>query len=264
MVTASMSRQRHLHGDPGVIDQASPHTLGRRDQSRSRAWVADVASVAGIPRQVVRWRCAGRLWADDAGLRMVPGPGPRRRRAIGAPMPFDGPVVMSVLPVRSDAACLRVAESARRACHRRRGEDLHPATGGCWPGAAVAVAAGGARLGGVMVSTSGNALVGHLASGGTTWRSSGALALSRTYTVIALAVGTDGKKFTTTSSFRTLTPSQTFQATSLEGDNQQYGVGMPIVLTFSRAITTRPAVERALRITSSQPLVGASHGRGNN
>ena len=131
------------------------------------------------------------------------------------------------------------------------------------PAATVAVAAGGTRLRGVMVSTSGHALAGHLAKRGTIWRSSGLLAPSQTYTVIVTGVGTDGKKFTTTSSFHTLTPRKTFQATSLEYDNQEYGVGMPIVLTFNRPITNRAAVERALSITSSKPVVGAWHWDGN-
>src|SRR5260221_7255806 len=101
------------------------------------------------------------------------------------------------------AGCSGTATSAERAKGR---VFITPSNGAreVRPGATVAVAARGARLRGVMVSTSGNALVGHLARGGTTWRSSGALALSRTYTGIALAVGTDGKKYTTTSSFRTL------------------------------------------------------------
>ena len=160
------------------------------------------------------------------------------------------------------AGCSGTATSAERAKAR---VFVTPSNGAreVRPGATVAVAARGAHLRGVLVSTSGNALVGHLASGGTTWHSSGALALSRTYTVIVTGIGTDGKKFTTTSSFRTLTPRETFQATSLEGDNQQYGVGMPIVLTFSRAITNRAAVERALSITSSQPIVGAWYWDGN-
>jgi lipoprotein-anchoring transpeptidase ErfK/SrfK len=62
---------------------------------------------------------------------------------------------------------------------------------------------------------------------------------------------------TAASSFRTLTPGQTFQAQIFEGDNQTYGVGMPIMLTFSQPITNRAAVERSLQLTTSKPVVGA-------
>lgn len=131
------------------------------------------------------------------------------------------------------------------------------------PGAGIAVAASGGHLSGVVVSTSGHQVAGHLASSGTIWRSSGALAPSRTYMVVATAVGVGGRKVIATSSFRTLTPRKTFQATVLEANHQVYGVGMPIVLTFSRPITNRAAVERALSITSSKPIVGAWYWDGN-
>src|SRR5216683_1978063 len=161
--------------------------------------------------------------------------------------------------------CTGTATSAERAKAAQTRVIITPSNGAreVRPGAGVAVAASGAHLRGVVVSTSGHEVAGQLASGGTTWHSSGPLALSRTYTVVATAVGVGGKKVTATSSFRTLTPRQTFQATSLEGDNQQYGVGMPIVLTFSRPITNRAAVERALSLTSSKPIIGAWYWDGN-
>ena len=34
-----------------------------------------------------------------------------------------------------------------------------------------------------------------------------------------------------------------------EGYNETYGVGMPIILTFSQPITDKAAVERSLQIT---------------
>jgi lipoprotein-anchoring transpeptidase ErfK/SrfK len=114
-----------------------------------------------------------------------------------------------------------------------------------------------------VVTTSGHPVAGHLASGGTFWHSSGTLDPSRTYTVVATGVGAGGKKLTATSSFRTLTPRKTFHATVLEADHQQYGVGMPIVLTFSRPIKNRAAVERALSITSSKRVIGAWRWDGN-
>ena len=66
-----------------------------------------------------------------------------------------------------------------------------------------------------------------------------------------------GGPVTTTSTFRTLTPRQTFRTYIFEGYHQTYGVGMPIMLVFSQPITDRAAVERSLQLTTSKPVVGA-------
>jgi lipoprotein-anchoring transpeptidase ErfK/SrfK len=62
---------------------------------------------------------------------------------------------------------------------------------------------------------------------------------------------------TRSSRFRTFTPHATFTPEIVEGYRQTYGVGMPIVLYLSRPITDRAAVERALQIRTSNPVVGA-------
>lgn len=43
----------------------------------------------------------------------------------------------------------------------------------------------------------------------------------------------------------------------IEGYRQTYGVGMPIILYFSRPVSNRAAVERALEIRTSKRVVGA-------
>ena len=66
------------------------------------------------------------------------------------------------------------------------------------------------------------------------------------------------RRSTQTSSFRTFRPSNTFAVKILRGlPGQTYGVGMPIVLYFSRPVTEQAAVERALQIRTSRPVVGA-------
>ena len=60
-----------------------------------------------------------------------------------------------------------------------------------------------------------------------------------------------------TSTFRTLTPRQTFATEIFEGDNQTYGVGMPLILTFSHPISDHRAVERSLELWTSKRVVGA-------
>ena len=121
-------------------------------------------------------------------------------------------------------------------------------------GVAVSVASG--KISNVTV-THGHAVVGGtLAAGATSWHTNWALRTGTSYKVAVAAVNKDGKTTTTTSSFRTLTPSATFSAATVLG-NQSYGVGMPIMITFSSPVTHKAAVEKAITITSSKPVVGA-------
>ena len=124
------------------------------------------------------------------------------------------------------------------------------------PSAGITVTAAGGTLTHVSVSTSGDPVSGGLSQGGTVWRSQWALDVSQAYTVTATASGPGGT-VTVTSAFRTLTPSQTFRTYTPLGYRATYGVGMPIILYFSQRITDKAAVERALQITTSNPVVGA-------
>jgi lipoprotein-anchoring transpeptidase ErfK/SrfK len=124
------------------------------------------------------------------------------------------------------------------------------------PSAGITVTASGGTLTRVSVRTSGDPVTGGLSQGGTVWHSQWALDVSQSYTVTATASGPGGA-VTTTSTFRTLTPSQTFSTEILEGYHQTYGVGMPIILYFSQHITDKAAVERALQVTTSTPVVGS-------
>jgi len=125
------------------------------------------------------------------------------------------------------------------------------------PSAGITVTAAGGTLQNVTVRTSGDAVSGRLSQDGKVWHSQWALDVSQAYTVTATSSRGGGGTVTTTSTFRTLTPSRTFTTEILEGYNQTYGVGMPIILYFSQPITDKAAVERALQITTSKPVVGA-------
>ena len=124
------------------------------------------------------------------------------------------------------------------------------------PSAGITVTAAGGTLTGVTVRTPGEAVPGQFGHGGTVWHSQWALDVSQSYTVTATASGRGGR-VTATSSFRTLTPRQTFHTEIIEGAGQAYGVGMPIILYFSQKITNEAAVERSLQLTTSTPVVGA-------
>jgi lipoprotein-anchoring transpeptidase ErfK/SrfK len=130
------------------------------------------------------------------------------------------------------------------------------------PSQGITVTAAHGKLSSVNVTTSGDAVSGTMNSAGTVWHSTWALDVSQSYQVTAkaqgtAAAGTSGKTLTQTSSFKTLSPSSTFSTTIFEGSGQSYGVGMPIILYFSQPITDKAAVERALQVTSSSPVVGS-------
>ncbi len=122
-------------------------------------------------------------------------------------------------------------------------------------GVSVSVADG--KLKSVHVAAGHGTAGGQMSSDSTSWHTNWPLRTGTHYTVTATAVGSDGKTTTSSSSFRTLTPSATFSAQTVLGFHQTYGVGMPITLTFSSPVTHRAAVEKAIEIKSSKPVVGA-------
>jgi lipoprotein-anchoring transpeptidase ErfK/SrfK len=136
---------------------------------------------------------------------------------------------------------------------------ITPANGshGVNPSGGISVTATKGKVTNVTVRTSGDPVSGQLGAGGNTWHSARTLNTSQTYTVTATGTGTGGSKITTTSTFRTLSPTRTFSTEIYEGSGQTYGVGMPIMLIFSQPITNKAAVERSLELTTSKPVVGA-------
>ncbi len=128
---------------------------------------------------------------------------------------------------------------------------------GADPSKGITVTATGGTLKNVSVHTSGDAVPGSYSTGNTAWHSTWTLGVSQSYTVTATAAASNGATTTRTSSFRTLTPSSTFTTEILEGAGQTYGVGMPILLYFNHKITNRAAVERALQVKTSKPVIGS-------
>ena len=132
------------------------------------------------------------------------------------------------------------------------------------PGKGIAVTAAGGkivevtvRLAGGQYSGAASNVTGVLNAARTHWHSTWALATSAQFTVAAKAISESGQAVTQSSSFRTLRPARTFQTLIFEGYHKTYGVGMPIMLTFSQPITDKAAVERSLQLTTSKPVVGA-------
>jgi lipoprotein-anchoring transpeptidase ErfK/SrfK len=107
------------------------------------------------------------------------------------------------------------------------------------------------------VTVAGGQVTGSLNAARTVWHTRWALPIHTHLVVTATGAAKGGRPVTQTASFTTLDPANTFRMQIFEGYRQTYGVGMPILLNFDQPITNRKAVERALQLTTSKPVVGA-------
>jgi len=128
---------------------------------------------------------------------------------------------------------------------------------GADPSKGITVTASGGTLKNVSVHTAGDPVTGSYSAGNVSWHSRWALDVSQSYSVTVTAAASNGSTVTKTAAFRTLTPASTFTTKILEGAGQSYGVGMPVILYFSQRITNRAAVERALQVSTSKPVIGS-------
>jgi lipoprotein-anchoring transpeptidase ErfK/SrfK len=131
------------------------------------------------------------------------------------------------------------------------------------PSRGITVTAAQGKLTSVHVSAAGDPVAGTFNQASTSWHTTWALGVSRRYTVTARATSKSGQVVTRTSSFRTLTPARTFRTMIYEAHHASYGVGMPIMLTFSQPVVHEAAVERALELRTSKPVIGAWYWDGN-
>jgi lipoprotein-anchoring transpeptidase ErfK/SrfK len=113
--------------------------------------------------------------------------------------------------------------------------------------------------GGTGKTVAGTTLAGTYANGSRSWRTRWALAPSQAYRVLATAVDSRGQRTVMAGTFRTLRPRRTVTAATALGAGESVGIGMPIMINFSRPIADQAAVERALQIWSSRPVTGAWH-----
>lgn len=107
----------------------------------------------------------------------------------------------------------------------------------------------------------GNVVKGELKSDGR-WLPDGQLDYGTTYTATVTATGDDGKAATATATFTTMAkPDKQVRVSSFLGDGAVVGVGMPLIVRFSRAIPKdyRDDVQRRMTVQSTPPQEGIWH-----
>jgi len=128
------------------------------------------------------------------------------------------------------------------------------------PDARITVTAANGTLTAVkIVSSTGGTYYGTTSITSSRWHFDRGLPPGGSYTLIAKAVGTDGKTKTTKRSFKTSPAQATISADISPNNGVTVGVGQPISVDFSSPVTNRAAVEGRLSVASSTPVIGAWH-----
>ena len=131
-------------------------------------------------------------------------------------------------------------------------------------GSHVSVSVADGTLTAVSVADSGgDPVVGSLDATSHSWDSTGALVPGTQYVVTATAVSAGGTSTQATSTFTTAAAANVLGVKIAPLEGEVVGVGMPIVVYFSSAVTNEAAVERALIVNSALPIVGSWHWYGN-
>ncbi|MBO0514058.1 L,D-transpeptidase family protein [Streptomyces beijiangensis] len=123
----------------------------------------------------------------------------------------------------------------------------------------VTVAVTGDTLASVKVAdASGKTLAGTLNAARTLWTSTGNPYSGTRYTVTA-QVGGSGAGTTHTSAFTTRSPGSTFVGYFTPEAGSTSGVGMPVSINFTHAVTDRAAVEKAITVTADPQVEVVGH-----
>jgi lipoprotein-anchoring transpeptidase ErfK/SrfK len=128
------------------------------------------------------------------------------------------------------------------------------------PDQGITVAATGGKLDQVNAVQGGKPVAGAFNADHTQWKSTWTLKPGGAYAVDATAKDTKGKAVSASSRFTLQKATQTFgisDVTPMPGE--KVGVGMPIIVTFDKAIANRAFVEKALEVKSDKNDVGAWH-----
>jgi lipoprotein-anchoring transpeptidase ErfK/SrfK len=128
----------------------------------------------------------------------------------------------------------------------------------------ISVSVANGRLTDVSVhDPTGDTVVGELGPNAHSWDSTGSLVPGTHYLVTASAVDAAGAATERSTSFTTAAPANVLGVKIAPLEGEVVGVGMPIVVYFTTAVTDEAAVERAFTVDATQPVVGSWHWYGN-
>jgi lipoprotein-anchoring transpeptidase ErfK/SrfK len=125
------------------------------------------------------------------------------------------------------------------------------------PGQSATVTATDGKLTAVtLTDEKGRTVEGELAADGLTW-SSRPLKVAHHYRLHATAVDDRGRTTERSGFFATVAPRAVLETSISPLDGANVGVGMPVIVRFSERVKNRAAVEEALTVTTSKPIVGS-------
>ncbi|WP_051473285.1 L,D-transpeptidase [Saccharomonospora piscinae] len=108
-----------------------------------------------------------------------------------------------------------------------------------------------------LTNPEGEQVEGELSEDRSSWTIGEPLGYGKTYTWSGSAEGTDGTTVPIEGTFTTVTPSATSGVKSNVGDDNTYGVAMPVSLTFDAPVEDRAAVEKALHVETDPEIEGS-------
>ena len=136
-------------------------------------------------------------------------------------------------------------------------------TSGVSPTEPVTAAAAGGQLTKADLKTVGGApLPGVLSPDGARWSSTAPLKPNTSYVLHTVVRSTSGQETPADTKFSTLAPGQQVTGAITPKTGEQANPATPISVVFSRPIADHAAVERSLVVTSTPPLTGSTHWRG--
>ncbi len=121
----------------------------------------------------------------------------------------------------------------------------------------VTVSAEGGVLGPVtMTNQNGTAVEGRMSPDGLTWTTTEPLGYNKRYTINAQSTGLGGQT-SRQMIFETHSPANLTMPYLVPSDGETVGIGQPIAVRFDENIPDRVAAEKAIRVTTNPPVVGA-------
>jgi lipoprotein-anchoring transpeptidase ErfK/SrfK len=128
------------------------------------------------------------------------------------------------------------------------------------PDQGITVAATGGKLDQVSVVSGNKPVPGAFNPDHTQWKTTWTLKPGAAYAVNASGKSPEGKAVNATSKFTAQKATQTFSISDVTPmPGEKVGVGMPIIVTFDKAIANRAYVEKALEVKADKNDVGAWH-----